>query len=58
MISTSYNFTFNIRFVIISQWKDENALDFHLKEAHVKEFAKSFDSHTTVEQIRRYEKID
>ena len=46
------------RFVIVSNWKNENALDQHLKENHVKEFAKSFENHTIVEHIRRYEKIE
>merc|ERR1712098_498862 len=45
------------RFVIVSSWKNEKALDQHMKEKHVTEFAKSFESHTIVEHIRRYEKI-
>ena len=45
------------RFVIISKWKNEGHLDNHMKTAHVKEFAKSFADHTSVEQMRRYQQI-
>ena len=45
------------RFVIISKWKNEEHFDNHMKTAHVKEFAKSFGDHTSVEHMRRYQKI-
>jgi len=45
------------RFVIISKWKNEEHLDNHMKTAHVKELAKSFGDHTSVEHMRRYQKI-
>lgn len=44
-------------FVSLAEWKNEESLDAHLKASHVKEFVKSFESHTTVEYVRRYQKI-
>jgi hypothetical protein len=42
------------RFVIISKWKDQTALDQHFKTPHIKAFSKAMKGHSEIEQFRRF----
>ena len=45
------------RFVVISKWTNEAALEQHMMTEHVKQFGKRLEGHSSLELIRRYQEI-
>ena len=47
----------SLRFIIVSNWESEAALERHLKTTHVRDFAKLIADKGSIEHFRRYKKI-
>merc|ERR1711862_154039 len=45
------------RYVVISNWSSETALESHMKTEHVKIFGDKIKEHSSLETIRRYQRL-